>query len=171
MKVLLHACCGPCLLEPFDFLVREHDVEVVFANPNIHPAEEYERRWSTLKQYAAAEGIRVREIAYNPALWTEAVAGVEQDSVLRCQRCFALRLRMTAELAADKGFDAVATTLTVSPYQDLDIIRSAGEIAVRDKGLVYIHHDFTSYYPEAVRRSREAGMYRQKYCGCVYSRA
>ncbi len=171
MRVLLHACCGPCLLEPFDALVRDHDVEIAFANPNIHPAKEYERRRDTLRGYAAAAGIPVREIAYDPASWAEAVAGVEEDPASRCRRCFALRLRMTAESAAVEGFDAIATTLTVSPYQDLEAIRDAGEAVARDAELVYVHHDFTARYPEATRRSREIGMYRQNYCGCVYSYA
>ena len=126
MRVMLHACCGPCLLEPFDALLAEHEVTVVYANPNIHPAEEYERRRDTLLAYAAERGIDAVELPYAPEAWAGAVAGVETDRDARCRACFRLRLGMVARLAAERGYDAVATTLTVSPYQDPAAIAEAG---------------------------------------------
>lgn len=171
MRVLLHACCGPCLLEPYDFYAADqgHDVEVVYANPNIHPVAEYERRRDVLLDHAGQAGIPVCEVAYDPAEWMRAVAGVERDQASRCRACFGLRMRLAATEAASGGFDAIATTLTVSPYQDLQAIREAGEQAAREAGVVYLHHDLTGRYREATRRSRELGMYRQNYCGCLLS--
>jgi predicted adenine nucleotide alpha hydrolase (AANH) superfamily ATPase len=165
VRVLLHACCGPCLLEPFDAL-EEHEVDVLFANPNIAPAEEYARRRDTLKEHAEAHGIAWSETPYEPSLWGEAVAGVEQGPGERCARCFLLRMRITASAAAASGYDAFATTLTVSPYQDQDAVRAAALSAAEDAGVDYFELDVTARYQEATRRSRELGMYRQRYCGC-----
>ena len=165
MRILLHACCGPCLLEPFDALALRGDVDVCYANPNIFPAEEYERRRDTLLDYAADAGIDVTEVPYDPALWAEAVAGTEGDRRARCRACYRLRVGLVAREAARGGYDAVATTLTVSPYQDVDSIREEGERACAEYGVRFLATDFRDRYPEATRRSRELGMYRQNYCG------
>jgi predicted adenine nucleotide alpha hydrolase (AANH) superfamily ATPase len=170
--LLLHACCGPCLLEPYDALeAKGFEVRVAYANPNIHPREEYEHRRDTLMEYAAQHGIAVDELAYDTAEWEAAVAGLDRESGERCRACFLVRLGATARHAAANGFDAVATTLTVSPYQDPEDIRDAGERACEDAGVVFLVTDFRDRYPEATRRSRELGMYRQSYCGCRYSDA
>jgi len=169
MRVLLHACCGPCLIEPYDALTAEHEVEVVYANPNIHPIEEYRRRRDTLLSYAREHGISVRELEYDPVLWMRAIAGVEDDPPARCRACFELRLRLTAEEAVAKGFEGFATTLTVSPYQDEGAIREAGERVAVTTGVRYLHRDFRDRYQKATRRSRDLGMYRQNYCGCMLS--
>ncbi len=169
MKVLLHACCGPCLLEPFDALVAEHAVTVLYANPNIHPAEEYRKRRDTLLAYADEHGIEVIEEPYDPAAWAQAVSGLEGSPAERCRACFRLRLGIAARTAASLGLDAIATTLTVSPYQDQAAVTEAGENAAEAAGVVYLDVDFRERYPEATRRSRELGMYRQNYCGCALS--
>ena len=171
MRVALHACCGPCLLEPLDALAAEHEVVVVYANPNIHPVQEYERRRDTLLGWAHENGVEVVEVPYDPALWDAAVGAQTSDRGTRCAACFRLRLRLTAEVAAERGLEAVATTLTVSPYQDHDALARAGADVCADAGLIYMDTDFRERYPEATRRSRELGMYRQNYCGCRYSEA
>jgi predicted adenine nucleotide alpha hydrolase (AANH) superfamily ATPase len=170
MKLLLHACCGPCLLEPYDALSSQHDVRVVYANPNIHPRAEYERRRDTLLEYARERGIGVDELEYDPAGWEAAVAGLDNDCGERCRACFRVRLGAAARHAAAGGYEAVATTLTVSPYQDPVAIREAGEDVCADAGVAFLVTDFRDRYPEATRRSRELGMYRQNYCGCTYSK-
>ena len=171
MKLALHACCGPCLLEPLDALAAEHDVTVVYANPNIHPAAEYERRRDTLLVWAAERSVEVVEVDYDPSAWDEAVEGVEDDPSRRCRRCFGLRLAMTARVAEELGCEGVATTLSVSPYQDHDDIVAAGEAACEPLAVRFVETDFRDRYPEATRRSRELGMYRQDYCGCGRSKA
>lgn len=171
MKVLLHACCGPCLLEPYDALAAEHEVTVCYANPNIHPAGEYERRRDTLRAYATDAGIEVVELPYEPERWWEATEGVRDVPAERCRRCFRLRLGMAAGEARRLGADAVATTLSVSPYQDADALREAGEAVCAEAGVRFLVTDFRDRYPEATRRSRELGMYRQNYCGCEPSEA
>ena len=172
MKLLLHACCGPCLLEPYDALVADgNEVRVAYANPNIHPRAEYERRRDTLLEYAGAQGIEVDELAYDTDAWDKAVGGLENDPARRCRACFRVRLGAAARHAAEIGCDAVATTLTVSPYQDPEAIREAGEEVCAAAGVSFLVTDFRDRYPSATRRSRDLGMYRQNYCGCRYSEA
>ncbi|MHB1341715.1 MAG: epoxyqueuosine reductase QueH [Coriobacteriia bacterium] len=167
--VALHACCGPCLLGPLDALAADHEVTVVYANPNIHPVSEYRRRRDVLLEYAAAHGIDVVEVPYDPARWMRATEGTYGDPAARCRACFALRLGMVAEVAHERGLDALATTLSVSPYQDADAVRGAAIGAAAEHGLEYVGEDYRDRYPHATRRSRELGMYRQNYCGCLLS--
>ncbi len=169
MKVALHACCGPCFLEPYDALAAEHDVLIVYANPNIDPAEEYVRRREALLRHAEHRGIEVLEIAYQPQLWESATALARSTKEERCRACYELRLRLTAEAAVEEGCEALATTLSVSPYQDKDALEEIGARIAAAHGLTWLGHDWRSRYPEATRRSRELGMYRQNYCGCLPS--
>lgn len=170
MKVALHACCGPCLLEPYDALKAEgHEIVVVYANPNIQPLEEYERRRDVLLTYAAEQGIEVVQTAYEPERWSEAVADVLGDPAERCRRCYRLRMKLTADEAESRGCDALATTLTVSPFQRPDVIAEEAATVARAAGMRYAGHDFRERYADAVRRSQDLGMYRQNYCGCAPS--
>ena len=170
MKLLLHACCGPCLLEPLDALAADaDDITIVYANPNIHPIGEYLRRRDTLQAYADRQGVGVVELPYDPAAWMREVGPLAHAGDQRCRACYRLRLGMTARYAAEYDFDAMTTTLTVSPYQDAEAIGEEGERAAAEAGVSYLHRDFRDRYPEATRRSRELGMYRQNYCGCLFS--
>ena len=169
MRILLHACCGPCLLEPYDALAADAGVDVCYANPNIYPREEYEHRRDTLLAYADEAGIAVTEIAYEPKRWRDAVAGAGEDRAARCRACYRLRIGLVAEEAARRGYDAVATTLSVSPHQDPIAIREEGEAACALHGVRFLTTDYRDRYPDATRRSRELGMYRQSYCGCAPS--
>ncbi len=167
--IALHVCCGPCLLEPLDAL-REEGFEpvIVFANPNIQPREEYELRRDTLFTYAGSRGIRSIEIVAAEGAWEAATAGKQRPA--RCHACFRLRLDLVSGWAARNGIGLVATTLSVSPYQDPVAICRAGDAAARAAGARFLARDYRERYREAVRRSREAGMYRQNYCGCLPSR-
>lgn len=170
MRLVLHACCGPCLIEPLDeFTQAADEVVIVFANSNIHPAEEYERRKETLVAYASDLGASVVELPYDPSAWVEAVAPFVRQGAERCAACYRLRLGEAARYAAENGFDAIATTLTISPYQSADAIRREGQAAAASVGIRWLDRDFRESYADAVRRSRELGMYRQNYCGCVLS--
>ncbi len=171
MKIALHACCGPCALEPLGALASEHEVALVFANPNIGPEEEYALRRDTLVGWAATAQVPVVEIAGEPGEWDRATADVRGAPPERCARCYELRLTMTASYAARLDFDALATTLTVSPYQDAEAIEGVGRRVAQEAGLQWAGADYRDRYPEATRRSRELGMYRQNYCGCLPSKA
>ena len=177
MKLLLHACCGPCSLEPVRILrAAGHDLTILFANSNIAPADEHARRMRALREWAAGEGLPVVEGAYDPLSW-EACAGrvgaAEPGSArheARCRACSRLRLGEAARTAAERGFDGVGTTLSVSPYQYTEVIREELERAAGQAGVRAVFEDFRPFYDEATRRSRELGMYRQNYCGCLFSR-
>jgi len=171
-RLALHVCCGPCFIEPYDALVKQAaEVVAVFFNPNIHPAEEYERRRDVLLEYAEALGVGAVELPYDPAVWMESAGRHAHEPKARCRECYRLRLQAVARWAAESGFDAMTTTLTVSPYQDAATIAEEGEAAAALAGIEFIARDFTDRYPEATRRSRELGMYRQNYCGCALSDA
>jgi len=170
VRLLLHACCGPCLIEPLEeFSALADDLAIVFTNSNIHPAEEYERRKDALCAYAESVGATVVELAYDPAAWVEAVGPLARSGAERCRACYRLRLGEAARFAAENGYDALATTLTISPYQSPEAIRQEGQAAASREGVEWVDRDFRDSYGEATRRSRELGMYRQNYCGCVLS--
>lgn len=169
-RLALHACCGPCLLEPFDELLAEgFEITVVYANPNIHPEDEYRRRRDTLLEHAAESGIDVIELQYDPGAWHEAVGETPESREARCRACYRLRLGLVSRWAAENGRDTVSTTLTVSPYQNSRAIAEEGERVAREAGVVYLDRDYRERYGDATRRSRELGMYRQNYCGCMPS--
>ena len=168
MKLLLHICCGPCVIYPLRIL-REigHDVTGHFFNPNIHPYMEYKRRAETLGGYAAEKGL--------PLIWAEdypieaffrLIAGREEE---RCLLCYTLRLKETARVAREGGFAGFTTTLLYSRFQKHDIIREVGESMGREVNVPFLYIDFRAGWQEGVSLSRAQGMYRQPYCGCLYS--
>lgn len=167
MKLLLHACCGPCLLVPYDVFSREYEVEVFFFNPNIYPVEEYSRRRDALFEYANARDIAVHEEAYDPQIWLASAGAAAREG--RCDECYQLRMMATARFAQARGFDAIASTLTVSPCQQQDLIWLAGRRAGEQSGLIYMDADLRQSFSDATGRSRELRMYRQNYCGCLPS--
>lgn len=167
-KILLHICCAPCAIYPLEILREEgHDVCGHFYNPNIHPYSEYKRRLDTLDAYAGQERLRVmREDAYPLVEFLRQVAFREED---RCRHCYRLRLSRTAQIAKNGRFDAFATTLLYSRFQNHDLIRGIGEIVAGVQGIPFIYRDFREGWSEGVRISKNLGMYRQRYCGCIYS--
>ncbi len=173
--VLVHACCGPCSLEPVR-LLREEGFEptIAWSNPNIQPAAEYERRLETLLGWAASEGIEVIEVPEDrerAELWERAVAPHGFDREARCRACYALRLSAAADLARERGFTTLTTTLAVSPYQLHEVCDELLVKIATSRGLEALVRDWRPRYPEATRRARELGLYRQSYCGCRFSAA
>lgn len=178
MRLLLHACCGPCSLEPTRLLrAAGHDLTILYANSNIAPAEEYAHRLATLRAWAEDERLPVVEGAYDPERWEAGpgrIGETQGDPVrreARCRACYRLRLEEAATYASQAGFDGVGTTLSVSPYQYTDVIRDELERAAAQAGVAAVFEDFRPFYDQATRRSRALGMYRQNYCGCRFSDA
>ena len=177
-EILLHACCGPCSLEPVRTL-RERGIEphIYYANSNIAPTEEYEHRRQVIRDFAESEDLELTEGAYDPAAW-EATAGRvgealrkagEDDHRARCRACYRLRFEEAAAYAKEHGYEALGSTLSVSPYQFQDIIEEELERACKAHGIACAFEDYSPLYPEATRRSKELGMYRQNFCGCRFS--
>ena len=174
MKLLLHACCGPCSLEPVRKLQEAgHDITIYYANSNIAPADEYRRRYDTLMSWANEGHLAVIEGIYRPDDWEAAVhdAVCAHNREDRCRACYRLRFEQSAAFGAENGFEALGTTLSVSPYQYTDVIREELERACEREGIRARFEDYRPFYNEATRRSREGGMYRQNYCGCRFSDA
>lgn len=173
-KTLLHACCGPCSLEPTRILSADgHDITIFYANSNIDPESEYEKRLATLCAWAEDEGIPVIEGPFDHDAWRQSVklASSEHPGKReeRCRACYRFRFAQTAAFAKEHGFTCISSTLSVSPYQYTDIIGEELERAGEEYDIEVDFRDFRPYYDEATRRSRALGMYRQNYCGCEFS--
>jgi len=168
MRVLLHTCCGPCAIVPVEDLQGEgHEVALALVNPNIHPYLEFDRRRGAAREVAERLGVEVAyDEGYGLREFLRAVVGHEDE---RCPICYRLRLDRTARLAREGGFSAFTTTLLVSTQQDHDEIRAAGERAAAEHGVVFLYRDFRPRVMDGVRASKEMGVYRQQYCGCIYS--
>lgn len=170
--LLLHACCGPCSLEPVRLLQEEgFSLTIAYVNPNIQPEEEYARRLDTLSRWACDRGLTVLEGACDRGAWEREVACWGTNRPARCAACYRLRLREAARMAVEGGFECLSTTLAVSPYQLFEACGRELGLACAQAGLAAVWRDFRPYYPKATERSRELGMYRQNYCGCRFSAA
>ena len=172
-RLLLHACCAPCSLEPMRLLTEEgFEPTICWTNPNIQPADEHDRRLVELRRWCAGNDIPLIETKEDYAAWERGVAPIgAHDRERRCRACYALRLAEAVRVAEAEGFDHIATTLAVSPYQLFETCNDVLERLARAHGLTPVIRDFRPWYPEATRRSRELGMYRQNYCGCRFSAA
>jgi len=168
MRILLHTCCGPCALFPLRTLrVAGHDVTGFFYNPNIHPYQEYLLRRDAVVRMAELETMPL--IMHDDYDLEGFLANVAAAPEQRCSYCYALRLRATARAAAEGGFDAFSAALLYSRYQKHDEIRELGEQIGREFGVAFHYQDFRPGWQEGIRLSKELGLYRQQYCGCIYS--
>lgn len=167
-RLLLHVCCGPCAIFPLSRLREQGLVPSgYFFNPNIHPYSEYLRRKDALAEFARREDWPVIFAAEYPL--DEYFRRVVCREGERCRFCYALRVRQAARMARDGGFASFSTTLLVSPFQKHELIREAGEAAATEYGIPFHYEDFRPGFRGGVIRSRELGLYRQQYCGCIFS--
>ena len=168
MRILLHICCAPCTIYPLRIFREEgFSLAGLFFNPNIHPYLEYLRRREALERFAQEEDLEVRwSPDYPMEDFLRGVAFKEQE---RCDWCYKMRLRRTAEIAKQDKWDGFSTTLLYSRFQKHDRIRSIGERLAEEYGVPFIYRDFRRGWDEGVRISRERKIYRQPYCGCIYS--
>ncbi len=168
-RVLLHMCCGPCSIVPIRQLQEEgFEVTGFFWNPNIHPLQEYIRRRATAAEVAERMGIRVifKDSEYDPKLWFRAVSHREGE---RCLYCYSLRLERTHAIARHGRYDYMTSTILYSRKQRHDLVRQVGEAITADSPVQFLYRDFRTGWEEGIETSQEWGMYRQQYCGCLYS--
>lgn len=167
-KILLHCCCGPCATYTVNQLREEgFDVTACWYNPNIHPFTEHRNRLEAMRALAFIMELPLIVVeGYDMISYFRAVVGHEGE---RCGDCFRLRLSKTAEVAREKGFDSFTTTLLISPYQKHELLREVGETVAKEWGVDFYYEDFRPGFRESQRLSRELNLYRQKYCGCIYS--
>ncbi len=170
MKLLLHVCCGPCALYPWQYLRQDKNIETAgfFYNPNVHPAAEYLARREGAERFARENGCRLFSGEYDVENFFRQVCGKEEVTE-RCPLCWELRLRRTARFAREQGFTAFSTTLLVSPYQDLEKIQEIGIRVAGEEKVDFYYQDFRPGFKSAHEQARESNFYLQKYCGCLYS--
>ena len=175
-SLLLHSCCGPCSSAVLERLTEHFRVTLLYYNPNIEPEEEYRLRLSEQERLLR---LLPGDVALLPCDYDHAAFSAFAERMAdcpeggeRCLACFALRLKETARQAKAHGFEYFTTTLSVSPHKNADSVNRVGEAAGREAGIKYLVADFKKKngYLRSLQLSREYGLYRQDYCGCLYSK-
>ena len=177
-RLLLHSCCAPCSSYCLEYLSKYFQITVFYYNPNITDREEYDTRVREqerlIQQLPAKHPIRFVEGAYAPELFYQVVKGLEKEPEggARCKECFRLRLEESARLCKECGFDYFTTTLTISPLKNAPLLNELGEQLAEQYGVAFLNSDFKKKngYKRSTELSAEYGLYRQDYCGCIYSK-
>lgn len=177
-SLLLHSCCAPCSSYVLEYLSQFMKITVFYYNPNIYPPKEYamrtEEQQRLISSLPARYPISFLEGRYVPEEFYEAVQGLEKEPEggERCKVCFRLRLAEAAKAAKELGCDYVTTTLSISPMKDAELLNAIGAEEAQKLGLLYLYSDFKKKngYRRSVELSKEYGLYRQDYCGCVFSK-
>ena len=168
MKILVHICCAPCAVYPVSRL-REAGFAPsgLFYNPNIHPFTEYRRRLESVTMFAGSAGlpVQVRD-DYDLDGFLQRAVG---RGAGRCEQCYRMRLEVAAVEARQGGLALLTTTLLYSRYQKHDLIRGVGEEMCKEQGVEFFYEDFRAGWQQGISLSKSMGLYRQQYCGCIYS--
>ena len=171
MNLLLHMCCGPCSCYPVKVL-REQGIEPTgyFFNPNIHPYKEWDMRLKAAEEFAARSELKIiTDKHYMLRDFLRRALAAEQAENGRCRMCYTWRLEETARYAAENGFDAFTSTLFYSIYQQHELMKETAEHFARVYGVKFHYEDFRPGWQEGIDMSVEMGLYRQPYCGCIFS--
>ena len=176
--LLLHSCCGPCSSYCLETLSKHFSVTVLWFNPNIQPESEYilrlENQRKIIRELKCENPVSIMELDYTPEKYYEFVRGLENEPEggARCEKCFLLRLDECARAARDNNFDWFTTTLTVSPHKNAPLINGIGENVGKKYGVKFLPSDFKKKngYKRSIELSKEFGLYRQNYCGCIFSK-
>lgn len=177
-RLLLHSCCAPCSSYVLEYLSEYFEITVLYYNPNISPAAEYEARVAEQKRLIAELPVKhlvtFLEGTYEPERFYRAVAGREHcpEGGERCTICYELRLREAAEAAVRGGFDFFTTTLSISPLKDAQRLNAIGRALSEEYGIAYLYSDFKKKngYKRSIELSEQYHLYRQSYCGCIFSK-
>lgn len=176
--LLLHACCAPCSSYCLEYLSEFFEITVFYFNPNISLKEEYEYRLNEEKRLISLMNfknpVKIVESEYNPKDFYDAVKGLENEPEggKRCAECFKLRLKASAQKAKELGADYFTTTLTISPLKNADLLNQIGSEYADKYGVKWLYSDFKKKegYKRSIVLSREYDLYRQNYCGCIFSK-
>lgn len=177
-SLLLHGCCAPCSSYVLEYLNSYFNITSFYYNPNISEEAEYRKRVAELErlidELPVNNQVELLEGSYVPDEFDEAIKGLEAlgERSRRCYACYELRLRETARVAADKGFDYFTTTLSISPYKNARWLNEIGEHLSKEYGVEYLYADFKKRngYKRSIELSKQYHLYRQDYCGCRYSK-
>lgn len=177
-RLLLHACCAPCSSYVLEYLSHYFDITLYYYNPNISPESEYRFRLDELhrliKEMPLPSSVQWIEAPYDPSSFLELAKGLESlpEGGERCMRCYRLRLEQSMKAAKEGGFDYITTTLSISPYKNAEALNTIGLELSSRYGVPYLVSDFKKKngYKRSCELSEEYNLYRQDYCGCVYSK-
>jgi hypothetical protein len=178
-RLLLHVCCAPCSSYCLEYLSNYFEITLFFYNSNIAPKEEFDKRVEELERFISeiplAKPVRLEVGEYRPEEFYAMARGMEQlpEGGERCYRCYEQRLRETAEKCANEKYDYFTTTLSISPYKNAAWLNEIGGRLADEFGVEYLYSDFKKKngYKRSIELSQEYHLYRQDYCGCIYSRA
>ena len=168
MNILLHICCAPCALYPY-FRLKEEGFDSIgyFYNPNIHPYLEYKKRLDTVREFSSRVGLEVHyRDGYDLDLFLLRIAG---KGTRRCEHCYRMRLDAAAVAAREKKVGAFTTSLLYSKFQKHDLIKGIAQEMASERGIEFYYEDFRRGWREGIVESKAMGLYRQQYCGCIYS--
>ncbi|MBI5755101.1 epoxyqueuosine reductase QueH [Candidatus Peregrinibacteria bacterium] len=172
-KLLLHVCCGPDASIPFLDLRDQYDILAFWYDPNIHPEAEYWKRLRAFREVAERENITFLEGAYEPDVFFRLVQGHEHEPEKgsRCTICYSFRMKRAVEVAVENGCSAWTTSLNISPHKNFETLTAIGTALAAQHGIPYLAIPFfkKNGFARSVAYCKEYGIYRQKYCGCVYS--
>lgn len=176
-KILLHSCCAPCSSAVITFLTNFFDITILYYNPNIAPIEEYEKRKKEqiklIKEIDHIGSIDIIDCDYDNNIYEEKIKGYEScpERGARCNICFNLRLEKTAKVAKENKYNYFCTTLTVSPYKNANLINQIGKDLENKYNVKWLYSDFKKAdgYKKSIELSKKYNLYRQDYCGCIYS--
>ena len=176
-KLLLHACCAPCSSTVLERIAKYFDITILYYNPNITDSEEYESRIQELKKFVSEinlDNIKVMPGRYEPEEFFEMSKGLEQEKERgkRCYQCYKLRLEETVKIAEQQNFDFFTTTLSISPYKNSKWLNEIGTDLEKKYQSTYLYADFKKKngYKRSIELSKQYNLYRQDYCGCIYSK-
>lgn len=177
-ELLLHVCCAPCSSHVLELLENEYNITIFFYNPNITEEEEYKKRLAEINRFVAeapfAKSVKVIEGGYEPSLFFEMSKGLEEEPErgARCYKCYKLRMHETARYAKEHGFDLFTTSLSISPHKNASWINEIGTSLSEEYNISYLYSDFKKKngYARSIELSKEYNLYRQDYCGCIFSR-
>lgn len=177
-SLLLHACCAPCSSYVLEYLSEYFDISIYYYNPNISPEKEYvfrlEELSRLLKEMPEANGVKIIDAPYDEQTFFDAVKGLEllPEGDKRCYKCYELRISETAKKAKENNFDYFTTTLSISPYKNADWLNQIGQDLEKKYNVKYLVSNFKKKngYKRSIELSKDYGLYRQDYCGCVFSK-
>ena len=177
-KLLLHSCCAPCSSYVITYLTDYFDITILYYNPNIYPQEEYEKRKEEqiklITNLKTKNKINILDCDYDNNIYNNLIKGLEKEPERgnRCTICFKLRIEKTAKIAKEKKYDYFCTTLTVSPYKNSQLINEIGKKLEKEYKVKWLYSDFKKKdgYKKSIELSKKYNLYRQDYCGCIYSK-
>ncbi len=176
--LLLHSCCGPCSSYVLEYLNKYFKITILYYNPNIYPYDEYKKRLDEqvrlINELNVENKISMLECSYDNNEYENVIKGLENEKEggSRCHKCYELRLEKTAKLAKENNFDYFSTTLTVSPYKNSQVLNEIGSKLEKKYNVKYLYSDFKKKngYKRSIELSKIYNLYRQNYCGCIYSK-